>query len=270
MSLQLGLPHFVMAVAGAVVGRRHRAVLAGFGVYLALLLLMSRAAVLVWQGIGRMVQFPWRILAVTAPLQILCFAGVAALAPRVGRSYALALFAVVLAALVWHHRQFETFRPLDVHQALVEQRLELRGTMRTFANTNEFLPNTSPLRSGLRPRGDGPLVEVEGATVTPLAGDGAHTIHKQVELAADGQVTINQLFFPGWRVELDGEAVPEEILRAAMLPDGRMAVAVAAGTHELRARYDGPPGWRARSAAVLIGLAGFAVMWWRERRRRPL
>jgi hypothetical protein len=46
-----------------------------------------------------------------------------------------------------------------------------------------------------------------------------------------------------------------------------MTLAIGAGSHTLRAYYEGPPGWRLRIVLVLLGLAAFGAFWWRERKQ---
>jgi hypothetical protein len=271
MSFALGLPHFLLALAGLILGRKERALRVAFAAYLLLAALMTAAGLPLWRNVGlfKLVQFPWRLLAAVAALQILCAAGLAAVAPRLGwRRYAGGLAAILVVTLVWHHAQFRIKQPLDLEHWVQIQRTGARTAMGTHANVNEFLPKTARASTGLRPRGNIiPILELSGARSTPLTGDDSFLIHRRIEVATPITAIINQLYFPGWRVEVDGYDIPSAFLRRTLDAEGRMTVALGVGTHTLRARYDGPPGWRFRVFAVLLGLGAFAAFWWRERRQ---
>ena len=234
---------------------------------------MTPAGLLLWRHVYlfKLVQFPWRLLSATAALQILCAAGVSALAarPRVGRLYGLSLATLLVAGLAWYHDQYRIQRPIDLDAWVQMQRAaDVRSTLLTHALKNEFLPQTAPLATTLLPRGKRvPILELSPpAAAISLAGDDEFLIHRLIQAAAPTRLTINQLFFPGWRVELDGASIAEAELRRTIDSEGRMTAALAAGNHTLRATYDGPPGWRVRVIAVVLGLTIFAVFWWRERR----
>src|SRR5205823_3654611 len=81
-----------------------------------------------------------------------------------------------------------------------------------------------------------------------------------IDAAAPSVILIGQLYLPGWRVSLDGGALPETALRGALHADGRMTVRVEPGQHRLQAWYDGPPGWRWRTVFVL-GVTGVCALW---------
>jgi hypothetical protein len=273
MSFQLGLVHLLLATAGLILGRKERALRVGFAAYLLLAALMTGAGLPLWRNVGlfKLVQFPWRLLAAVAALQVLCAAGLAALGPRLGwRRYAGGLAAILLVGVIWHHDQFRIKQPIDLeHWVQVHRKVGPRASMTTHANVNEFLPKTASTNTALRPRGQTiPILQMKDARDSALPGDDSFLIHRRIEATAATTVTINQLYFPGWRVELDGTDLPAAQLRRTLDREGRMTVALGPGTHTLWASYDGPPGWRFRVAAVLLGLSAFAALWWRERQAR--
>lgn len=274
MSFQLGLVHACLAWAGFALHRRSRLVQASFAAYVGLVVLMTPLAGPLWKHLAvlKSVQFPWRILSVTAGLQLLCLSGlsrlpalVPALARRMGVVYAVA----ALAALLWSSNAFRIREPLDVERALAMHAAEDLMTMANFANMNEFLPRTVRTPGTLVPRGERiPVVEAPAPVrLEPSAGNSLYHLRYTVRTPAPATVTINQLFFPGWRVLLDDTPVAGETLRRRLTPDGRMVVAVPEGVHRLEAYYDGPPGWRPRVAVSGLVVALFAAAWLRERRR---
>jgi hypothetical protein len=80
-------------------------------------------------------------------------------------------------------------------------------------------------------------------------------------VASDGPglLVTRYSFARGWRASVDGQPAP--VLRA----NGKhRAVAVPAGTHEVRLRYD-PPGLRTGIALASLAVGGAALLWWRGR-----
>ena len=122
-------------------------------------------------------------------------------------------------------------------------------------------------------------VEVEGSRVLdPLPSGGVPEVDETVEvvkyepqevvlearLNRPGIVVLADVFYPGWKLWVDGE--PTEILRVNRVMRG---AAVDAGTHRLVYRYE-PMSFRvgqALSGVGLAGLLGLSAWCWRRERR---
>ena len=74
-----------------------------------------------------------------------------------------------------------------------------------------------------------------------------------VDAPRPGLVVLNELWYPGWTVEVDGE--PAELLRANYL---LRAVWVGAGHHAITWRFE-PPGFRPLLAGYLLALGAIAA-----------
>lgn len=125
----------------------------------------------------------------------------------------------------------------------------------------EWLPKTArPVRLP-GPRRKMVLVP-QGASVTPLEGNSSFRVRCSVATPDTGpkEALLNQLYFPGWRVWLDGKEVPAGDLERFLLPDGRMRLFLpATAVCELEAWYDGPPGWRLRSVLAILVIAAWVA-----------
>jgi hypothetical protein len=76
----------------------------------------------------------------------------------------------------------------------------------------------------------------------------------KVEAASDALLVLSDLYYPGWRADVDGK--PADILRANYL---MRAVAVPAGRHTVSFVYE-PASFRAGMAASLAGGLAVALM----------
>jgi hypothetical protein len=268
ISFQLGLPHALLAIVGLVAGWRSRAVRAGFVGYVLLILLMSNLAKAFWdlpvQSL-RQVQFPWRLLSLTTTLQLLCAAGIGA---RDGRRSPMALLVLfLLPSLVWYSQQFFPRRAGIRLQADITQRRTFDlETWQWYADLDEFRPKTVRTKP-LAPRQHNPLVVASTGAAIPLATSSDWHLRYRIDAPAPAVVTIHQSYFPGWRIHLDGEDVPREIIESALTEEGWMRVAMPTGVYTLDAVYDGPPGWRWQALLCALVLAGLGTLCFYDRRR---
>jgi hypothetical protein len=284
MSLQLGAPHFAFALAGAALAWRTPLLRLALACYLGLLVLMTPLSAPLWTWpVLRHAQFPWRLLAVTAVLQLLCATGLGRLYASTPFKKAGALTILLVLTLRWYGPMFEYDTPSDEDHAyyswatLARDRALTTRSVFTYTATggaavNEFAPKTA-LRQPLRvPRGDAPLLCVSSpAYAEPLPDHTAFSIAYRVRAQAPAVALVNQLYLPGWKVLVDGVRVPRGDIERDLTPDGRIQVQVPAGVHEVRASYDGPPGWQVRNLLIAVGvLAYLAHLFVRRRARTPL
>lgn len=89
----------------------------------------------------------------------------------------------------------------------------------------------------------------------------ANATELQLEAPADGLVALQDPWFPGWSVEVDGK--PAKLLRANY---AFMAVAVSAGAHVIRFRYFPTTlPWALASISFVLGAIAAWSMWRRRR-----
>ncbi|WP_159845509.1 hypothetical protein [Nocardia sp. CY41] len=111
---------------------------------------------------------------------------------------------------------------------------------------------------------DGRIAATQGVTATSVA-ESDTTSRVRVSSPEGGRIVFARLGWPGYRVTIDGRAIP-----SALVAKTFVAVDVPAGTSgELVLSWQ-PPGWRIGVAAALVGLLGVGVLEWaylRGRRR---
>lgn len=274
MSFQLGLIHFSFATLGAILARKSGMVITCYALYLCAILMMTPISALLWEKIEllRMVQFPWRLLSITAILQSICIAPtLGVFANKVSKIiYAASAIVSIGVVLLWHGEQFSVRGALDVQRELYQWRKEQKyETLQTLTSAQEFLPVTVKRVDTIRPRSRfAPMLNSSHpGTFAPLSGNSAYRLRYRLVLAEPGHVRIEQLYLPGWKVVLDDIAIPRLELERNLSMDGRMIVPMAAGIHVLEATYEGPPGWRKRNVLVGIYLVLFLGYWMWQRRR---
>lgn len=261
MSFQLGTLHFVAAVAGLIVGWKNRVVRMAFVLYLALVLSMTGLAIRFWElPVVKFVQFPWRILSVTAVLQVMCMSAVGGLHPSRKVLVPIGL-ALTIAATVWvHGAQFQLqVLATDVSYENVDKAIDYEKTLfYTHTVKDEFRPLTASLISSMPRMTAGELLLAVGGDATPLPNNQPHNILFRVESDQNFRVILSQFYFPGWRIEVDGELVSDKLLQNEMEENGLIGLPLNAGTHEIKAWYDSPPGNNLRFIIAII-LSGFVL-----------
>jgi 4-amino-4-deoxy-L-arabinose transferase-like glycosyltransferase len=286
MSHQLGaVPVLLAGVAAVGAFRQHKlrrqprgeraTILFHTGATLALILIMMPVAAPLWEllPIAGLIQFPWRLLALTA----VTLAVLSGLAPRrlPGREEGadpgsddrclhaptLILALVALAASLAYIQPQFTPTPASAGSPLLSIEFELEyPEMRGMTAWTQELPPTSPLLDQYL--AGGPLVTAEalapGATVEMIRAGGASD--EMWVRSPDGTaLRFYTYYYPGWRVYVDGQRLPETVLRPETVY-GLLTVDVPPGEHHVLLRWGDTPLRLAGKALTLACLAGALVL----------
>ncbi|HDQ74068.1 MAG TPA: hypothetical protein ENN19_18535 [Chloroflexi bacterium] len=208
--------------------------------------------------------YPWRFLGLTSLAGALVLAGISSGPKRLPTLPLLLIIAALLiGAIPWLYppREAVPESPTLAHVTAFEQPPLFIGT----TTLGEFLPiwveqlpDTTELRQQLisDPSTDR-LIAAEGVIVQQSTGsplDAAYVLHAE----RPATLTYRQFYFPGWRVELDGEAIP---IRPSQ-PEGLLSIDVPAGEHHLHIRFGLTPprllGW-ALTGLGLLGLISLLI-----------
>lgn len=273
---QLGLPHLVMAVTGAIALRRDRVVQFAFVALLLLMLAMTETASALWSlPMLRTMQFPWRIMSVVATIQVLCAGGIVRFLPA-RRSLRFWVLAAALGTSVgWYHVQFQFIGSTSLisRESVTARRKRDTKALQAYAQADEFRPRWAPRDHVPRASGQPLLVAPAPAQVVKLSRSSADRLRYQVSARDPVTLTIRQFYLPGWRVEIDGKPIPDAALRRDVSRiDGTIQFTMPKGTHRIEAWYEGPVGWRRRNLLILFfvfaGLAILGFLDWRGHTRR--
>ncbi len=264
MSFQLGLPHFLLAVSGAIIGRKSRIVQISFILYITLIFLMTPIATTFWEKAPffKNFQFPWRSLSITALLQLICAAGIYKLSFRNRFVMSGMVLICMVTTLLWNFNQFSTnpgAKPLNIEEALKAEKAMRSDYFFTHSQADEFLPLRAAKFPPNAPRKNLSLLGVPlPAFSEPLSDNNRYRIHYRIKAPVDTFALINQLYLPGWRVLLNDAEIPPSELEKQLTRDGRMIVQIPIGeNHLLNAYYDGPPGWKIRNFVIFTSILFF-------------
>ena len=124
---------------------------------------------------------------------------------------------------------------------------------RLFRTTIDL--NREVILEGRGDGGDADCVLQGGDANIQVVSDEPNWLEVRSVTSSDGWLLLSDVWYPGWRAEIDGE--PTDILRANYL---FRAVALEAGVHEIVFKYD-PISFRLGMAISLAGWVGIVLLW---------
>jgi hypothetical protein len=271
MSMQLGLVAVTLTLAAAILILRRRTseqrsqrgtVLFFLGLTLVIVLAMLPLALSLWRllPVAALVQFPWRLLALTSfTLSVLAGAVAPGAEGERGRDSAtnpglyVLLLVVILASFGYTLPEYTELSPrLETPAAPLDFELAHLDMVSMVAYTQEQ-PRSTPLVAQYL--AGKPLVKAhaltEGAKVEMIRhGGGSEEII--VRSSQGATIQFYTYYFPGWRGYVDGQEVPirpEE-------PYGLITLDVPAGEHQVKIRFGDTP---IRVAGKVISLLSFGL-----------
>jgi hypothetical protein len=248
MSFQLGIVPFLLATV-TVVGAfrrpaRERARIVFFAAALILLLFfMLPVSVPLWEWLplAALIQFPWRLMSLMAVV-LAVLSGLAIPNDQHSVSHILVLLVVIVLASFPYTLPQHTPIPESAEGPLLSIEFELEYTdMRGMTYWTEEMPPDSPLVAQYL--AGQPLVTAEalapGASVEMIRAGGASD-ELWVRSAEGTVLRFYTYYFPGWRVYVDGERLPDSALRPEG-PYGLLTVDVPPGEHRVLLRWGDTP-----------------------------
>jgi len=271
MSFQLGVVPVVLGLAAIVFsfGKRQPAreralILFLGGATLLFVLFMLPLSAPLWNllPVASLIQFPWRLLAVTAvTLAILAGAAIAQAQegtrqgwePSRGHGALLVLMAV-LASFSYTLPEYTPVPDIAEGPLLILKFDREYPDMVGMTAWTQEQPSDSPLVEQYL--AGGPLVTAEalapGAQVEMIRAGGASD---ELWVRSEGGTALRfyTYYFPGWRVYVDGDRLPDEELRPETVY-GLLTVDVPAGEHRVLLRWGDTPVRTAGKALTVICL----------------
>ena len=222
-------------------------------------LLLTPLSARIWSHVPEvaLLQFPWRLLAILAPVFALA---VAAAISRIRLKFATtAAVATILAAslaLPAYHWFHQRCYPEDMPTA----RLAVFHSPTGTDPTDEYTPTTAD-NDALRPNAPPYWLAYSPKLAAPTASrPGATPIHLTVTTSQPEFLILNLRDYPTWHLFLNGRL---DLTRESR-DDGLIAVSIPAGESTIDIRYAHSPD---RSLGDIITLLAFLVLLWLLTRR---
>jgi hypothetical protein len=251
----------VAALAALRRPRRERAMILFFAAAtLLLVLLMLPISAPAWElvPLAALIQFPWRLLALSAvSLSVLAAFSTAGRESPGPRPEAPTLVLALVAVLASFPYTLPQYTPLPESAASpllsIEFELEYED-MRGMTAWSEEMPPTSPLVAQYLAGESLVTAEVlaPDASLEMMRAAGASD-EVRVQAPSGTTVLFYTYYFPGWRVYVDGQRVPNSEMQIVP-PYGLLAVDVPPGEHHVLLRWGDTPLRLAGKVTTLAGL----------------
>ena len=267
MSFQLGAVPAILAMIAIAAALRRRGTERGQTFFwgaatLALVFFMLPISRPVWDAlpVPGLVQFPFRLLGLTAVTTAL-LGGLALPRQRLRRAAGPVLLLAALAAVASFSYTLPQYTPVtpDDEGALLVLEFDLKyPDMNGLTAWVTETPIVSPLAKQYQ-SGE-PLITAQalapGAEVEMIRAGGASD-ELWVRSAEGTSLQFYTYYFPGWRVWVDGERLPETALRPEG-PYGLLTIDLPEGEHRVLLRWGDTP-VRAAGKAVTVACLGLAL-----------
>jgi hypothetical protein len=256
----VGLSGLLSAVVLAGLQPQHRGLWVALAGLLGLLLLLPlQPFAPVWQVLRPLqwLMFPWRLFAPAGLLAALACGALAVALVQASAHKWLAAVPLGAGLAGW------LLLPAVPRADLLPLADNLPAMRRGFATTtvmDEYLPKTVQIQPTV-PADEPAASGVSGAVLRCSPPD-QRDVTCSIHLPQAGEVVIRRLWFPGWQLAVDGQAVAPRISKR-----GTPVLELAAGDHHLAVTLLKTPVQRAADAVSLASLCGLAAGAWRIRRR---
>lgn len=251
ISYQLGLANILLIVYAALYTRRQA------GVYLTLIavsvFMMTPASSFIWEAVPilQIIQFPWRLLAVTAILVPLVFIHVYIQAEKESKNRAtvIAGLCLVIAILnVYGYTRPERRLSPDEFGTLHAVYAEKTATAYRY----ELMPRWAAEERD-KP---GVLTVSSGGVAVSEASEEPYRIRFTALSRGGGSVTVYRNYYPAWKGRVDGEP-----LTLTPTPTGEIMVPVSEGTHTYEVWLGSTPLAMMGNGVTLLAIAGTILIW---------
>ena len=207
-------------------------------------------AVVLTGGLVNYIQFPWRLLALTAAL--LALAAAYPIAGMQGEHQKLAVVLALALSVAAVQPQLQAYVEEDGMACGV-------GISPHLTNVEYLIPDSYPTRTGNRE-----YAASEGVSVTNETKRGS-TVTADVDAKQDGTLLLPLFGYDGYRAQVDGQNVEVALNQAQ---NNRLDIHLSAGTRgTLRVRFAGKTWWRLTDAVSLLTLIGLFMERRKERKK---
>ncbi|HZZ98907.1 MAG TPA: hypothetical protein VFG51_03165, partial [Candidatus Saccharimonadia bacterium] len=278
LSLNLGYVQFglfVLAILGVVMAVKHSkkaigpllslfvfCVIAFFGA----LFFMLQVSQPLWDHLPLLpfVQFPWRFLMVTVPaLSVAGSLGLYAWSQHhrwSSKQTWILVGALIIALFVHAHFEWNINQEITV-PVVAGNALEGTTTWADEQATKWFLPKPTAI-----PKNHVEVLSGKSTSTITEWKSGEHAY--AIDAHADTQVLENTMYYPGWRVWVDGQEVEVNHLDTKF--PGRIVFGITKGNHTVMSRFTETPSRQLMDTISLLSFAGVVFFLLKPAKKRSL
>ncbi len=243
MSFQIGIAPIIATLGGLWSAKKSKLFIYFFTLFLASIFMMLPVSSGVWETIKplQLIQYPWRLLSFLVPFTAYATGYWVSHMKRPWMGVFFALFAVVVAG--------SYTRPV-----IYEPRSEAYYLSRpNFTDGTSSMGNSfSTIWTGWKAARPATPIHIESGEIVQKGTWDYLNKEFTVSMTQAGDVSVNTLYFPGWKAAVDGKVVPIDYQK-----EGIIRLPVSAGTHSIRVYFTETP---VRKAADVISLASLAIL----------
>lgn len=199
-----------------------------------------------WRVLARLIQFPYRWLAVSTVAAPWMFASVLTEVPK-GIRFAMTALSLVILLIF-------AIPMLQKIQYIAYPEGYYTTNEATTTVADEYMPRWVIKKPERRPAAKIEFVLGKGKIY--MNGTGTQRINATVEAAENSIVQINTIYYPGWGAALDG--VPATINYRN--PYGVMRIAVPSGRHKILAEFRETPARLLADVVSIVSLAALGIL----------
>lgn len=231
--------------------------------YAVLLFMMLHVSSVAWDFLPfvKIVQFPWRLLGVTAVCQLVLISHLFTwFSAHRSSIQCVTLLFLFTASVLWYWPMFfpAPYQHADAERMVSHHQNDWFRTMSSYSSTDEFTPITATEMYNSRPVFNDPIIECSPRAANIVVSDSRYFIRAEVTVDSSTVVKINQIYFPNWNVEIDGSQISQHVLRSNLTQDGRIQFVLdEPGEHIIHAHFSSPPG---QSMGVAFGVCFGAAL----------
>jgi hypothetical protein len=180
---------------------------------------MTPYAIWFWKKIPLLsfVQFPWRILSVIAVVQVLCICGSSVLLENLKSYQRIALLSFIVFIFPFVHGEQFIGQKVSVDSKTIASPYEKKRLTAFFkdgSRGNEYFPK-SAARSNFKKKtrlGMHLVQRNPGGPLQENVGSTPYHIRYTLSNSTPVRITINQFYFPGWKVILNENPIHRSVL----------------------------------------------------------
>jgi len=253
MSFMIGKLHLLLAVfaIGFSLVRQsaeRKVILGTAAVLLIAIFMTNKISFFIWQFIPALsfIQYPWRFLIFTAAFASFLTGAIAYSLDKAGWWGKIAVGLLILILLTFN---IKFFNPQTMFPATAEDYINEENIKWTTSKvSDEYLPRDFPVPDNRDQVAWEKVSVLSGEVKIEILDEMSQSLKFKADVQSPSEILINTAFFPGWRLEINGQEKQPQIQA------GKIKFVLPAGSHQITLRFTNTA---IRTLANLISLGAW-------------